>query len=328
MADYRFKTAHNQADIILQRRRNAIAVYEKDRVTTIETGQRLQAQRFLNSLKKSEMLLKEHESTKTMLLTRRQTSAQAGQLQVKGEEEKQINTEKKKRPSSWPGKGSSEPFDTRVRYHKGDEETASRAFSAKLKTINQSVDVPFVKLSSYTRDDLRRPATALELKRKGWEKMSEYFEKNNDFRVASKMFAARCAANVPRRVLLAREKLHAFTNLEFLSKLPQAPPRVDVAQAQIRRRDVEKIEKEVVTEFCDSLEPLKTNVPESFGWMDVNEVYSKNEEIKRLHHPVVNSPRKAKQREERLLVRKRKNGRDIRPKASTRRRLQQEHVVA
>lgn len=299
MADYTCssKTADSQQDIMLRRQRKAIAVFEKDMVTTIEAGQRLHAKRFLNNLKKSEMLLKEHESTKTMLFTRRNKLPTDKEPAV-SRNGTDVSMRIKNRPSSSPRKTLSEEG-TQKRAQSTDEKPPSRIFSVELREINKNLDVPYVKLSSYTKEDLKRPATSLELKRKVWEEMNNHLETNHGLRPPSASFVERCASNVPRNVQEARDKLRAFTKLKFLSQLPPAPPRIDVEKAQCQRRELEQIEKKVVEQFCESLVPLKTVLPESFRLMDVSEVYSKNTEVQRLFERTMRDPREIRERERR-----------------------------
>lgn len=295
MTDYCLKTADNQQEVILRRRRKAIAVFEKDMVMSMENGQRLCAKRFLNNLKKSEKLLRELESTKTSLSMRR------NQRQTKDEVPGSCNDEVangKNRHKTSPRRKYSD-VDSKQRGQGDDKNNSTRIFSARLKEINKNLEVPFVKLSSYTKDDLKRPETRLELKRKVWEKINKHLEQNHALRPLSAGFVERCAGNIPRNVELEREKLCALTKLRLLSQLPLAPPCIDVEQVQCRRRELEKIERKVVKQFCDSLDPVKTTLPESFRLMDVREVCSKNAEVQKMFERALRDARGSKEAEKR-----------------------------
>ena len=270
--DYGSITADNQQDILLRRRRKAIAVFEKDMLAKIESGQQLQTKRFLNNLRRSELLLKEHESTKRTLFARHSQN-------LKEESPRIVEARKnhEKLSSSLSGRGVSEVETTNAPEY--EEFDKNRAFSGKLKRINDKIDVPYVKLNTYTREDLRRPSTSLELKRKAWEKVSQHLEENRSLRPSSAGFVAKCEGSVPRNVREAREKLRALTKVRLLSELPAAPPRIDVDKVLKTRSETERIEKQVVREFCQSLGHLKVALPPTFCWMDVNEVYLRSAEV-------------------------------------------------
>lgn len=279
MEDYatKYKTADNQQDIILRRRQKVIAVFEKDMVTTIEAGQMLYAKRFVDNLKKSEALLKKHESTKTILFTRRRNESR-GQTDGRKEVPRNVANATQKEKNTRTSQAEFQEQETRKRTR--NSVSINRSFSAKLREVNKNMNVPYVKLSSYTRDDLKRPATSLELKRKVWEDMTNRLQQSREAHRPSRTdVAEKYAMNVPRSVQEAREKLRAFTKLRFPSQLAPSPPRIDVDRLQSQRREHEGIERDVVRQFCDSLEPLRTVLPESFRLMDVNEVHAKNAEI-------------------------------------------------
>ena len=267
-ADYNGVTSDNQQDILLRRRRKAIAVFEKDRLSTIESDQRQEAKRFLNNLKRSEMLLKEHESTKQILFAARHSSGRPS-IELKRnnsyflEFSRSTSTEDKSKTSEY------------------SEAPQDRALSGKLKQMNDRIDIPYVKLNSYTKEDLKRPSTSLELKRKAWEKVTKHLDETRSLRPCSADFIAKCEGTVPRNVREARKKLRELTKVRLLSDLPPAPPRIDVRKVQEERRVSERIEKEVVEEFCQSLNELKVVLPPEFCWMGVNEVYSKNADVQR-----------------------------------------------
>ena len=266
--DYGKITSDHQQDILLTRRRKAIAVFEKDRVSTIETSQRRETKRFLNNLKRSEMILKEHESTKQTFFARHSSQNQPESPRIQ-------NRRTKNHSSSFSGSA----FTESCRTPEISEVSKNRAFSGRLKQINDRINVPYVKVSSYTRDDLKRPSTSLELKRKAWEKVSKHLDDARSLRPCSADFIAKCEENVPRNVREARKKLREITKVRLLSQLPPAPPRIDVHKVQEERRVTERIEKEIVGEFCQSLDELKVVLPTTFCWMDVNEVYLKNANI-------------------------------------------------
>ena len=268
-ADYDKVTSDNQQDILLRRRRKAISVFEKDRLSTIESDQRQEAKRFLNNLRRSEMILKEHESTKRVLFAARKPF---GRPSVE-----------KNRNSSYVSSFSRSTFteDEKPKIPEYLEADQNRAHSGKLRQMNDRIDIPYVKLNSYTKEDLKRPSTSLELKRKAWEKVTKHLEETRSLRPCSADFIAKCEGNVPRNVREARKKLRELTKVRLLSELPPAPPRIDVRKVQEERRVSERIEKEVVGEFCQSLDELKLVLPPQFCWMDVNEVYTKNAEVKR-----------------------------------------------
>lgn len=268
-ADYERVTSDNQQDILLRRRRKAISVFEKDRLSTIESDQRQEAKRFLNNLRRSEMILKEHESTKRVLFAARKPF---GRPSIE-----------KNRNSSYVSSFSRSTFteDEKPKTPEYGEADQNRAHSGKLRQMNDRIDIPYVKINSYTKEDLKRPSTSLELKRKAWEKITKHLEETRSLRPCSAGFIAKCEGNVPRNVREARKKLRELTKVRLLSELPPAPPRIDVGKVQEERRISERIEKEVVGEFCQSLDELKLVLPPQFCWMDVNEVYSKNAEVKR-----------------------------------------------
>ena len=267
--DYRGITADNQQDILLRRRRKAIAVFERGMLATVESNQRLEVKRFLNNLKRSEKLLKEHESTKRSLFERHAAQNLSGS----------------------PGSGQrwntnrygsfSESSFTEDNEMKTPEENSNRAFSAKLKQLNDKIDVPYIKLSSYTKEDLKRPSTSLELKRKAWEKVSQHLDEARSLRPCSAQFIAKREESVPRNVREARTKLRELTKVRLLSELPPAPPQIDVRKVHEERRVSERIEKEVVGEFFQSLDHVKVVVPPKFCWMDVNEVYLRNAQVQK-----------------------------------------------
>ena len=266
--DYRSITAGNQQDILLRRRRKAIAVFERSMLATVESKQQLEAKRFLNNLKRSEKLLNEHESTKRSLTEKHaQNSFESPRSEQKRD---------KSRHSSFSGSSLTEDEKTLEL-----EENPKRVFSAKLKQINDKIDVPYIKLSSYTKDDLKRPSTSLELKRKAWEKVSKHLDEARSLRPCSAQFIAKHEGGVPRNVREARTKLRELTKVRLLSQLPPTPPRIDVHKVQEERRVSERIEKEVVGEFCQSLDEMKVVLPPKFCWMDVNEVYLRNAQLQK-----------------------------------------------
>ena len=266
--DYRSITADNQQDILLRRRRKAIAVFERSMLATVESKQQLEAKRFLNNLKRSEKLLNEHESTKRSLTEKHaQNSFESPRSEQKRD---------KSRHSSFSGSSLTEDEKTLEL-----EENPKRVFSAKLKQINDKIDVPYIKLSSYTKDDLKRPSTSLELKRKAWEKVSKHLDEARSLRPCSAQFIAKHEGGVPRNVREARTKLRELTKVRLLSQLPPTPPRIDVHKVQEERRVSERIEKEVVGEFCQSLDEMKVVLPPKFCWMDVNEVYLRNAQLQK-----------------------------------------------
>ena len=266
--DYRSITADNQQDILLRRRRKAIAVFERSMLATVESEQQLEAKRFLNNLKRSEKLLKEHESTKRSLTERHACNS----FESPRSEQKR-NTS---RPSSLSGSSLTDDEKTKTPDH-----NPNRAFSARLKKINDKIDVPYVKLSSYTKEDLKRPSTSLELKRKAWEKVSKHLEEARSLRPCSAQFIAKHEGGVPRNVREARTKLWELTKVRLLSQLPPTPPQIDVHKVQEERKVSERIEKEVVGEFCQSLDEVKVVLPPKFCWMDVNEVYLRNAQVQK-----------------------------------------------
>lgn len=280
--DYGSITADNQQDILLRRRRKAIAVFERDMLSTIESNQRLEAKRFLNNLKRSEMLLKEHESTKRSFFARHTKRPPVKEDSPEVSEDKKTP---KSSNSSFSGSMLNQSKTTRTH----DDIQQNRAFSGKLRQLNDKIEVPYIKLNSYTKADLKRPSTSLELKRKAWEKVSKHLEETRSLRPASAGFIAKCEGSVPRDVRKAREKLRELTKVRLLSQLPPAPPRIDVEKVQKERRETERIEKEVVGEFCLSLGQLKVILPPKFCWMDVNEVYSRNAEVQKRNNTISSS---------------------------------------
>jgi hypothetical protein len=269
--DYRSITTDNQQGILLRRRRKAIAVFERDMLATFESSQRQAAKRFLNNLKRSETLLKEHESTKRTLFARHSQNS-SGCPGIEG-------VRNKSRSLSFSESTSTETSKT-PECNKVDQ---NRAFSGKLKERNDRIDVPYIKLSSYTKEDLKRPSTSLELKRKAWEKVSKHLDEARSLRPCSADFIAKCEGSVPRNVRDARKKLRELTKVRLLSQLPPAPPRIDVHKVQEERRVSERIEKQIVGEFCQSLDELKVVLPRTSCWMDVNEIYLKNAEVQKRH---------------------------------------------
>ncbi len=269
--DYGSITADNQQDILLRRRRKAIAVFERDMLANVESNQRQEAKRFLNNLKRSETLLKEHESTKRTLFARHSQNS----FGTRRSEHKMTN----KSHSSASFSGSALTESEKLKTPQYNE--VNRGFSGKLKQMNARIDVPYIKLSSYSKEDLKRPSTSLELKRKAWEKVSKHLDEARSLRPYSAHFVEKCEGSVPRNVREARTKLRELTKVRLLSQLPPAPPRIDVHKVQEERRASERIEKEVVGEFCQSLDELKVVLPPKFCWMDVNEVYSRNAEVQK-----------------------------------------------
>lgn len=276
MTDYVSMTADNQQEVLLRRRRKAIAVFEKDMLATIHTNQKQEANRFLNNLRRSEMLLKEHESTKTLVFSRHSKS-----LSLPGEKNSPKIVESGKRNHSLSSSESSLTSTAEDLSNTPENHETKCGYSGKLKQINESVDVPYMKLSSYSKEDLRRPGTSLELKRKAWEKLSRHLDETRTLRPSSANMIAKYEGNVPKNVREARKKLCELTKVHLLSTLPHVPPRIDVRKVQQERRATEQIETEVVREFCQSLDGFKVVLPSRFCWMDVNEMYLKNAEAQR-----------------------------------------------
>ena len=145
MEDYatKYKTADNQQDIILRRRQKVIAVFEKDMVTTIEAGQMLYAKRFVDNLKKSEALLKKHESTKTILFTRRRNESR-GQTDGRKEVPRNVANATQKEKNTRTSQAEFQEQETRKRTR--NSVSINRSFSAKLREVNKNMNVREVKL--------------------------------------------------------------------------------------------------------------------------------------------------------------------------------------
>ncbi|XP_046840554.1 uncharacterized protein LOC124434699 [Xenia sp. Carnegie-2017] len=271
-----------EEDFSLRRRLKAIESFEKVTLSTLVLKQRRETRRFLNRLRKSELLLKEHECTKFAISSAHNKDKKISKTGVMST----VDPKREVLSHSCDAEELLDCTDSEKNSSNLNNVRNGGAFSAKLKAMCDDTNVPYVKLSSYSKEDLKRPSTSLELKRKAWEKVSEHLDESRCLRSSSVNMATKGQRSVPKRWQEERKRFRDLTKVHLLSQLAPAPPQIDVQKVQAERMLSKRIEDRIVSEFCDSLNAIKVVLPPKFCWMSVNEVYSKSAKMPRKFEPI------------------------------------------
>ena len=158
-------------------------------------------------------------------------------------------------------------------------ELAEKNPSRVLKRMSQQFEVPYKKMYSFNTREFGRPATVLDMRCKMWQRISFCADKKE--RVKS---APPWAENykAPRQIELAHYR--ALNHIGMKANLvnpPSRQPQIDLDALKSYRNRETEVERKVVAQFSESLEPFKIKPGPKQIVYDSNTLYGELAKINR-----------------------------------------------
>ncbi|PFX16009.1 hypothetical protein AWC38_SpisGene19748 [Stylophora pistillata] len=241
----KIKTGNLRANVMeekeLSKRLNRLKRQTDYFVSEIEAEQVVFAKKFLSHLNRSRRIAEAQESVVNTFKSTRWNFAFENQRSDQTIRSKRLNS---KESTSLEMLSGSVP-----------EERAEKKPSRVLKRISQQFEVPYKKLYSFKTSEFGRPATVLDMRCKMWQRISYCADKKD--RVKS---APPWAENykAPRQIEQAHYRALDYIGMKKnLVSPPSRQPQIDIAALRSYRGREVKVERRVVSQFNDSLEPFK-----------------------------------------------------------------------
>lgn len=210
-------------------------------VSEIEAEQVVLAKRFLSHLRRSTRIAEEQEAIVNTFKSTRWNLAFENQRSEHTMSSKRVNSKK----SSF----------TEVENDGAPEERAEKNPSRVLKRMSQQFEVPYKKMYSFKTSEFGRPATVLDMRCKMWQRISFCADKKERVKSAPPWAETYKA---PRQIELAHYRALNYIGMKTnLVNPPSRQPQIDlVALKSYRQRETE-VERKVMSQFNESLEPFK-----------------------------------------------------------------------
>ena len=217
-------------------------------VAKLEAEQAVVAKRFLSHLRRSTRLAEEKEAiVKTFKSTRWNLAFESQRS------ENMINSRKR---------GAKEVTDIydhesdKLKNCESDEEHVDKNPSCVLKRMSQQFEVPYKKMFSLKTSEFERPATVLDMRCKMWQRISYCADKKERARSACPPWTENYKA--PRHIQLAHYRALNYIGMKTnLVNPPSRQPQIDVEALKSYRNRETEVERRVVAQFNESLEPFK-----------------------------------------------------------------------
>lgn len=235
-------------------------------VSEIEAEQVLLAKKFLSHLQRSARIAQEQEAVVNTFKSTRWNLA--------FESQRSEHTTDSKRNSK-----KSDELQNSAAHGDRSEKNPARV----LKRMSQRFEVPYQKMYSFKTSEFGRPATVLDMRCKMWQRIS--FCADKEERVKS---APPWSENYKAPKQIERAHYRALNYIGMKTNLvnpPSRQPQIDQeALKSYRNREIE-VEKKVIAQFSESLEPFKIRPGPKQIVYDANTLYGElakiNEKVRK-----------------------------------------------
>lgn len=224
-------------------------------VSEIEAEQILLAKKFLSHLQRSAKIAQEQEAVVNTF--------KATRWNLAFESQRSEHTTGSERNS----KKSDELQNSAARGDGGAEKNPSRV----LKRMSQQFEVPYKKMYSFKTSEFGRPATVLDMRCKMWQRISFCADKKKRVKSAPPWTENYKA---PRQIELAHYRALNYIGMKTnLVNPPSRQPQIDQEALKSYRNRETEVERKVVSQFNNSLEPFKITPGPKQVVYDANTLY-------------------------------------------------------
>ena len=224
-------------------------------VSEIEAEQILLAKKFLSHLQRSAKIAQEQEAVVNTF--------KATRWNLAFESQRSEHTTGSERNS----KKSDELQNSAARGEHDAEKNPSRV----LKRMSQQFEVPYKKMYSFKTSEFGRPATVLDMRCKMWQRISFCADKKERVKSAPPWTENYKA---PRQIELAHYRALNYIGMKTnLVNPPSRQPQIDQEALKSYRNRETEVERKVVAQFNNSLEPFKIRPGPKQVVYDANTLY-------------------------------------------------------
>ena len=231
-------------------------------VAKIEAEQAVLAKRFLSHLRRSKRIAEEKEVTEKTFKSTRWNLAFESQRSEQMIRSRKYGKQVLEHSESKDGEQCTEK-------HLAIDKNPSRV----LKRMSQQFEVPYKKIYSFDTSKSDRPVTVLDMRCKMWQRISFCADKKERAKSACPPWTESYKA--PRHIELAHYR--ALKHIGMRSNLVNAPsrqPQIDVEALKTYRKRETEVERRVISQFNESLEPFKIRPGPNQIVYDANKLYA------------------------------------------------------
>lgn len=231
-------------------------------VSELEAEQVLLAKRFLSHLQRSAKIAQEQEAVvNTFKSTRWNLAFESQRSELTMSSKRNSKKSDELENSAAPG------------------ERAEKNPSRVLKRMSQQFEVPYKKMYSFKTSEFGRPATVLDMRCKMWQRISFCADKKERVKSAPPWTENYKA---PRQIELAHYRALNYIGMKRnLVNPPSRQPQIDQEALKSYRNRETEVERKVVAQFNESLEPFKIRPGPKQIVYDANTLYGELAKINR-----------------------------------------------
>ena len=222
-------------------------------VSEIEAEQVLLAKKFLSHLQRSAKIAQEQEAVVNTFKATRWNLV--------------FESQRSEHTTVADSKKSDELQNSAARGEHDAEKNPSRV----LKRMSQQFEVPYKKMYSFKTSEFGRPATVLDMRCKMWQRISFCADKKERVKSAPPWTENYKA---PRQIELAHYRALNYIGMKTnLVNPPSRQPQIDQEALKSYRNRETEVERKVVAQFNNSLEPFKIRPGPKQVVYDANTLY-------------------------------------------------------